>query len=173
MNEYRICENCDHHNDVSYLECTNCGADISFIAPSAVSSNHFLDLPEEKPAEVLDERASGEPTLPKDRARPTMIITQIKLVSKIDQFEIRIPLIGCMLGREGDVSPKYFEKNSSRVSRQHLKVYPRGDAYYVVDEKSLNNTYINKQELEKNKDYLLRDGDILRMADMEFLVVKD
>lgn len=172
MKECRVCENCEHQNDVSYLECENCGGDLTIADIIIVPDEPTPDLPEENTVEVLDEQPPCIPS-PKDTARPTMAIAQIKLVSKIDQYEIRIPPIGCVLGREGDVSPDYFEKKSIRVSRQHLIVFPRGDGYYVVDEKSLNKTYINKQELEKNKDYLLRVGDSLRIADMEFLVVED
>lgn len=170
MDECRVCENCGHQNDVSHLECVSCGADITIVAPTLVSARPAPDLPEEGPAEVPP---PPEPDKPKDEPRPTMAMARIKLVGKNDQFEIKIPSIGCVLGRKGDVSPDYFEDKSIRVSRRHLTIFPRGDGYYVVDQKSLNKTYINKQELEKNKEYMLKAGDSLRMADMEFLVVED
>jgi hypothetical protein len=179
MKECRVCESCGHQNDVSYLVCEieNCGGDLTIVDITIVPDEPTPDLPEEDPAgisgEISTEAPSEEPTLSKDCGRRTMPIPQIKLVSRIDQYEIKIPLIGCVLGREGDVSPEYFEGKSIRVSRQHLKIYTRGDAYYVVDEISTNKTYINKQELQKNKDYMLRVGDSLRMADMDFLVVED
>ena len=33
MSEIRVCENCNHHNDINNLECEKCGFDLSFVIP--------------------------------------------------------------------------------------------------------------------------------------------
>ena len=33
MSEIRVCENCNHPNDINNLECENCGFDLSFVIP--------------------------------------------------------------------------------------------------------------------------------------------
>jgi len=48
-----------------------------------------------------------------------------------------------------------------------------GDSFSVVDEQSSNGTWINRQRLEYNQEYVLKVGDSLVMADLEFVVVMD
>lgn len=98
---------------------------------------------------------------------------RLKLVSKQDGFELIIPAAGCVLGRDGDVAADYFEAKSTYVSRRHIRIVPLGDSFSVVDEQSSNRTWINQQRLEYNQEYVLKVGDSLVMADLEFVVVMD
>ncbi len=59
---------------------------------------------------------------------------------------------------------------SNAVSRKHCKItYIHGDNY-VIDLESLNHTYINGVQLEPNVMNKLNIGDILKIADVEYIV---
>jgi lysophospholipase L1-like esterase len=68
-------------------------------------------------------------------------------------------VIGRML-LETDITFK--DKN---VSRKHASVLKRGNAWYIQDLGSANGTYLNQKPLLANIQYLLQDGDMVRLAD--------
>ena len=150
--EYRICEACRHPNDVSYLECEKCQADLSFIHPSMVNL--------EPPSEIPDE-------LPKSRS--TVRMAQLKLVSLKDGFEILIPWEGGLIGREGNLSPDYFASNLY-ISNEHTRIEFNEDGYTLVDRTSTNGTRLNGVKVDKGIKYPLRSGDRVVFANMEFIV---
>jgi pSer/pThr/pTyr-binding forkhead associated (FHA) protein len=59
---------------------------------------------------------------------------------------------------------------SSKVSRQHCKVLIGTGGFYVCDLESANGTFLNGVQVAANRPELLRDGDILKLADVEFKV---
>lgn len=58
-------------------------------------------------------------------------------------------------------------KDSGRVSRYHAKIVRQGDAYFVKDLNSRNHTYLNDEQIDDTL-HPLKDGDRLRICDMEF-----
>ena len=42
------------------------------------------------------------------------------------------------------------------------------DGYYLVDNNSMNHTWLNGQQLVSNQPYAVKAGDVIRMADEEF-----
>ena len=43
-----------------------------------------------------------------------------------------------------------------------------GYGYYLVDNNSMNHTWLNGQQLVSNQPYAVKAGDVIRMADEEF-----
>jgi pSer/pThr/pTyr-binding forkhead associated (FHA) protein len=50
------------------------------------------------------------------------------------------------------------------VSRQHAEIHRSGDSYYLVDNGSVNGTYLNDELLKPKQRYLLRNGDKISLG---------
>lgn len=59
--------------------------------------------------------------------------------------------------------------NNNTVSRSHADIITRNGHYYVEDLKSTNNTYINGAQLAPRIETEIRDGDILKLSNEEFV----
>lgn len=59
--------------------------------------------------------------------------------------------------------------DNAAISRCHMKVVKRGTNYYVVDLGSTNHTYLNGDYIAPQEEHLLQSGDIIMLADEEFL----
>ena len=163
MKEYRICENpeCQHKNDLSYMECVECGMTLEGVIVATVDDEE-RGIPQNK--------MEGITMHTSDTSRQTEIFRKIKLVSIKDGFEIFIPFSGCVIGREGDVSPEYFSSSEhAYVSNRHASITFRDDFYMIVDE-SRNGTSLNNRPLTMGKEYRIETGDRIVFADMEFIV---
>ena len=57
------------------------------------------------------------------------------------------------------------------ISKRHCRVSQRAGQYYLSDLGSVNKTYINGQVLQPERDYPLNDGDIVRLANLDFKVM--
>jgi phosphoserine phosphatase RsbU/P len=68
-----------------------------------------------------------------------------------------------ILGRHPDCT---FVLESGAVSRQHAKITKRLDDCFISDLKSRNGTFVNGQLISGEK--LLRDGEAVRICDLEF-----
>ncbi len=56
------------------------------------------------------------------------------------------------------------------VSRSHAIVQMIDDTIYITDNKSLNGTYLNKAELYPMRNYMLNDGDTLKLGNVELRI---
>ena len=163
MKEYRVCENpeCRYKNDLSCMECIACGMTLEGVN---------VTTEEDENPDILQDKTDEINTHASDTSRQTKILQKIKLVSTKDGFEIAIPFSGCIIGREGDVSPEYFSSAEHEyVSNRHASIILRDDYYMIVDE-SRNGTTLNNRSLEKGKEYRIETGDRIVFADMEFIV---
>ncbi|MEH1973835.1 MAG: FHA domain-containing protein [Nostoc sp.] len=72
-----------------------------------------------------------------------------------------------MIGRSLDSD---LVLDSPDVSRLHGKFFVRSSSYYFSDLGSRNGSIVNGKEAEKERPYLLKDGDIIRIADYVLVV---
>lgn len=63
----------------------------------------------------------------------------------------------------------YFVSNNNAVSRSHADIITRGTHYFVYDHNSKNNTYINNETLPVKEEIEIFDGNLLRLANEEFI----
>ena len=56
------------------------------------------------------------------------------------------------------------------ISRQHVKIEPRGQGFVVKDLHTINGTTLNKQRMNPGHYYSLHDGDELKMGRMHVIV---
>jgi len=52
------------------------------------------------------------------------------------------------------------------VSRQHAVITQDDGALYLVDQKSINGTYLNAQRIQPDQPRILRDSDVIRVGDL-------
>ncbi|WP_288221807.1 FHA domain-containing protein [uncultured Clostridium sp.] len=63
----------------------------------------------------------------------------------------------------------YFITNNNAVSRSHADIITRGKSYFVCDQNSTNHTYINDKVLVIKSETEIHDGDVLKLANEEFI----
>ncbi|HMO02792.1 MAG TPA: FHA domain-containing protein [Oligoflexia bacterium] len=68
-----------------------------------------------------------------------------------------------------ELSP-FYQIASTAVSRKHGVFRKFADYWYYLDEASTNGSFLNGTRLTQFRWYPLRDGDLLRMADVVFVV---
>lgn len=67
----------------------------------------------------------------------------------------------------------YVITENATVGRLHAKVINEGSECYIVDNHSLNKTYLGNIELESGKKYYLSDGDTIRFSNEKFIFYKE
>lgn len=80
---------------------------------------------------------------------------------------IELPQGEFKLGRS-NVQSDYVISGNSGIGRLHAKIIVKENQCFVVDNSSMNKTYLNSQELEPQKEYLLENGDSIRLMNEKF-----
>lgn len=71
---------------------------------------------------------------------------------------------------KADIDMSRFNGQKKGVSRRHAQLIARDNRITITDLKSANGTYINDLHLTPNQPYRLRDGDRLRLGDLDLQV---
>ena len=80
---------------------------------------------------------------------------------------IELPQGEFKLGRS-NVQSDYVISGNSGIGRLHAKIIVKENQCFVVDNSSMNKTYLNSQELEPQKEYLLENGDSIKLMNEKF-----
>jgi hypothetical protein len=89
-------------------------------------------------------------------------------VQRDDRLEkIRITEKRFVIGR--NPSTVHYVEDVKGVSRAHVEVIAEGNQYKLVDLSSSNGTYLNEHQLVPNKEYIVEDGDSIKISQTEFL----
>ena len=72
------------------------------------------------------------------------------------------------VGREQRVVDFCLTGGRNWVGTDHAYFLKKEDGYYLVDNNSMNHTWLNGQQLVSNQPYPVKAGDVIRMADEEF-----
>lgn len=86
-----------------------------------------------------------------------------------ERLEFTVTKSPYVLGRSETYADGVIGINKA-VGRTHCQIVYKNNTYYVIDMKSANGTQINGQRLTTEKPYPLKNGDILRLANLDFLV---
>ncbi len=73
-----------------------------------------------------------------------------------------------VLGRS-ETSADFMISDNRSIGRKHATIIFKQGKYLVVDNESLNKTYLNGKELVPSESYQLADGDIIRLANEDFV----
>lgn len=83
--------------------------------------------------------------------------------------QVRITESVFRIGRKDD-GMDYVVSHNPAISKKHAEVLVRDGKYYVRDVGSKNGTYVNGRMLSKNKEIEISNGDLLKLANEDFLV---
>ncbi len=59
---------------------------------------------------------------------------------------------------------------SKYIGRRHCQIERHSGQYYITDLESVNHTWLNRGVLQPNKPYRLNNGDVVRLANVDFRV---
>ena len=75
----------------------------------------------------------------------------------------------CMCIGKDKRDADYIISDNAAISRAHARLLYHDDRVYVVDEDSLNHTYVNEEKLLSQEEKEVVDGDVIIFADEEFV----
>ena len=132
-------------------------------------SNGMLSL-EELCARIkggkLNSAVVPEPVAPKI---PTMRITTMNAPQRTEFMVTKTPYT---LGKNPSLVDGAIIFNKM-ISRVHCRITREGGDFAVTDLQSANGTFVNSQRLQANQPCVLKNGDILRLANSDFQVSID
>ena len=151
MIEAKVCENCNHKNPVTAVECEKCGYDLTFVFPQKIEENdQKTEVSDEAPSCTTDSESGWS------------------LVSTSDE-KSRISICGeISVGRDCNVLGDLFN-TSNYTSRIHAKLRLNGDSIQVMDA-STNGTFVDEKRIPKMEWVDVLEGSTVRFADVEFRV---
>lgn len=89
--------------------------------------------------------------------------THIELTVTKDEF---------VIGKKAELCDGVISFNKM-ISRSHCKVNKQGNCYTVTDLQSANGTYVNRVRLQPHQPHVIKNGDIIRLANSDFQVIID
>lgn len=104
---------------------------------------------------------------PKPSNQGSMKLVAMNAPSRI---EIQITKDEFVIGKKAEIVDGVVSFNKM-ISRSHCKIIRRNNQHAVVDLQSANGTYVNKTRLQPNKPCIIKNGDIVRLANSDFQVV--
>ena len=74
--------------------------------------------------------------------------------------------------KDVDINLAFYDPDK-KVSRKHAEIFQTGEGdFYIKDSGSSNGTYLNKKELDRHKEYNLKDGDELLFGKTKAIFAK-
>ena len=96
------------------------------------------------------------------------IMKPATLIRSSNGEKISINVLSFIVGKDA-LNTNYCIKDNPSISRRHAKISFRGNRYYICDLGSTNFSYVNNQILSPETDVELKDGDIIRLSNEEFM----
>ena len=103
--------------------------------------------------------------------QPEAVSGKLSLVRRLTGQKVAIDKPIFHVGRESRIVDFCITGGHNWVGTDHAYFLRKPDGIYLVDNNSLNHTWLNGQQLVGNQPYLVRQGDVIKMADEEFDVL--
>ena len=153
--KYKICKNCGTKNDIDEPFCTEC-MEAEF---EIVDEDKEINQEAEEKQEIQQEKIDTNKTI-LDMKKPLKLKNQeFTLIIEEDKI----------IGRE-NFGAKYLS-NYLTTSRAHLKVFYKDNKWMIEDLNSTNGTFLNGVKITPNKEYEIKENDIIKLSSkVEFRV---
>lgn len=121
--------------------------------------------------EELYNRIRGGGTFNNAKLMPDKI-TLMKLVSLNAPVNVVVEITKdeFVIGKKAGIVDGVVSFNNM-ISRSHCKISYLNNKYTITDLQSANGTYVNRLRLPPNKPFVIKNGDIVRLANSDFQVV--
>lgn len=103
--------------------------------------------------------------------QPEVAMGKLSLSRRLTGQKVTIDKPIFHVGRESRIVDFCLTGGHDWVGTDHAYFLQKPDGIYLVDNNSLNHTWLNGQQLVSNQPYLVRPGDVIKMADEEFDVL--
>lgn len=123
--------------------------------------NRILSLEEVIPGIIFDDKRSSNSAAPRKFA--------LVAVNTAARQELLIQKTPCVIGRHPQMTDMAVGF-SKAIGRRHCRIDFQDNQYSITDLESKNYTFVNKQRLTPNVAQILRNGDSVRLADVDFRV---
>ncbi|MEN3015351.1 MAG: FHA domain-containing protein [bacterium] len=145
----KVCPACGYHNKPNEILCVSCMSDIASVK--------IVDLSTVQQSETQEQTQEQER---KTTKRDNILI--LKLQNSQETVKLKS---GDIVGRKS-VASEIISKiqDNKLVSRFHCQFIFKEGKWYVIDLDSTNNTFLNSQKLQPNKEYEIKVGDIISLA---------
>lgn len=148
----RFCPTCGFGNTSSARFCVNCGTTL----PNTVAAPTNATLP--------------PPVIPV-RARPPRT-AQLRIHTPRRSWDHPLQVLPCRIGRRDPAQAHYpeldlAEDDSGHASRRHALIERRNNQFMLVDTGSINGTLLNGVKVPAHRPQPLRNGDRIRIGDVE------
>lgn len=110
---------------------------------------------------------SGETTVLSDGYNTVEKMRRPYLIRKRTNQKIDISKDIFRIGKEQSYVD-FFVNDNTAISRSHADIVKRGDEYFIIDNNSLNHTYVNGEQIQSQVPTLLKDFDTVTLADEFF-----
>ena len=146
-------------------ETISASSSLSYHRGQTQEGSGSLGVDEEGGTMLLREEEEGGTVLLQDEG--TVLLQQPRIVARLHRKRTgeRIEIQGNEFHIGKDVAADYSIRDNKAVSRHHAVMYCNGSEYSLRDE---NSTNLNGRMLEPGRMEVVRDGDIIRLADEEF-----
>ena len=159
---YKLCDcgsrNIFTHRGLAPRKCENCGRSLlEFSVVDEDDEQDYVDV------ELAPQNINAPGDLEVERF-------YYSLVALDNSGEITIPSSGGIVGRAA-LGSDLLQKNRA-ISREHISVIYRGRIGVLVEDRSKFGTFINGEQLIKGTPKFARDGDIIKLYNLEFQLRK-
>lgn len=127
---------------------------------SANLSNGMLTM------EDLYSQMTGEKRTDSAPAAAYLYLIAINAPSRI---EIAVTKEDFVIGKKAELCDGVISFNNM-ISRSHCRISRRGSQITIMDLQSANGTFLNGARLYPNQPYLIKNGDVVRLANSDFQV---
>lgn len=86
-----------------------------------------------------------------------------------DYFELPVTKLDFKIGKRN--SNDGVIPFNEMISRVHCKVTNSDGKYWITDLQSANGTFVNRVRLQPNQPHIIKNGDVVRLADSDFQIV--
>ncbi len=165
-----FCESCgqplteDSALHVAVRACKVCGA------PNMPAADKCAQCGAALPIVIFREKSEAKRGAKSRNRSAKLIVTEDNSIYELSaEKEIIIGRTDTQSQSYPDLDLTLHHGDDGGVSRIHARVWRESGEYYIEDQRSTNNTYVNNQRLEPFHPTALRNGDIIRLGKVELI----
>jgi hypothetical protein len=160
INAMTICSVCGNEIPPATRKCDECG--------SPVSSGHTT-ISHPEPA-ISDPSRVARPVKPRPGTLALYIMGEEQPLLIRDQGVVNLGRFTAEDRKALDVDLTPYQAHVRGVSRHHAQITSTHDGYSLMDLNSSNGTWINEQPLTSDEEYLLSNGDMIRLGQLVMFI---